>query len=348
MRLPAVLSFYPHLHLLLHIYPNIAQAEFYGIDLTTSYGTIVGSGEHKAKVYGGPSSNVEEIVDKPRQLLRRALKRYGQPPSNDVRILNDLLQNLHRAILGRFLMTGTAFDYALVSFPSLPGLYEEDILDGLFCYGILPETAWISVTPYEAYNHPHTALAAYAGYGFGLCRNDTHVEACEEEESGMMERAVYAIEYTNTSIHAVLSRMSVAELAYEPYDPARTRTSLDLGYASLDARPDDDVYWIEVATFLAQLPRDFEAEGPIEVVNFVGDGMLPGSPRRDKFSDIARQVVRDFQNKDPIVRDDDPEFAAAKGARELARRWIMKHPKKPEGAVLPIDISMTDQIVLVP
>ncbi|KAL9025695.1 MAG: hypothetical protein Q9196_005524 [Gyalolechia fulgens] len=280
------------------------------------------SSQHFSPPY---SSTVEEIVDKPRQLLRRALKRYGQPPSNDVRILNDLLQNLHRAILGRFLMTGTAFDYALVSFPSLPGLYEEDILDGLFCYGILPETAWISVTP-----------------------NDTHVEACEEEESGMMERAVYTIGYTNTSIHAVLSRMSVAELAYEPYDPARTRTSLDLGYASLDARPDDDVYWIEVATFLAQLPRDFEAEGPIEVVNFVGDGMLPGSPRRDKFSDIARQVVRDFQNKDPIVRDDDPEFAAAKGARELARRWIMKHPKKPEGAVLPIDISMTDQIVLVP
>ncbi|KAL8998425.1 MAG: hypothetical protein Q9188_006110 [Gyalolechia gomerana] len=99
--------------------------------------------------------------------------------------------------------------------------------------------------------------------------------------------------------------MSDAELAYEPNDSAGTVTSYDLGYAGQKTRPDEDVYWAEVSRFLAQLPRNFSARGLMAITNLLGDGVLPGDPGS-------------------VARDDDPEFAAAREARGLARRWIAK------------------------
>lgn len=88
------------------------------------------------------------------------------------------------------------------------------------------------MTPREEYNHPHTAMAGYVGCGceYSSDSERSHGEVKEEEESV----TVYTIQYTNTSIHARLSRMPPAaelKLAYEPYDAARTLTSFDLGYA---------------------------------------------------------------------------------------------------------------------
>ncbi|KAI4180970.1 MAG: hypothetical protein LQ346_006882, partial [Caloplaca aetnensis] len=219
--------------------------------------------------FSPPYNNIfEQIADKPRQLVRSAIKRLGLfAPNDDLRILNEHLKALHRAIRGRTLTTtGTAFDYGLVSFPPLPGLYEEDILDALPGYGVVPETWWLSVTPQKLYNHPHTALAAFAGNGFGLCANYTDIAACEAEEREMPEHWVYTVEYTNTSIIARLSRMSVARLDYEPYDAEHTLSSFALGHAALESRPDEDVYWAEVLVFLAELPRRFRDEGrPVTV-----------------------------------------------------------------------------------
>ncbi|KAL8646090.1 MAG: hypothetical protein Q9210_006327 [Variospora velana] len=169
-------------------------------------------------------------------------------------------------------------DYALVSFASLPGLYEEDIIDSLRVYGVL------SLTPKNLYSHPHSALAAFAANGFGLCSNYTDVTACEEEESEMPEHWVYTLEYTNTSLDARLSRMSVASLEYEAYDTEHTLPSFDLGYAAFESRPDKDRYWAEVTVFLSRLPRTFQHEGPITILSLLGDGTV--SP---KFSDIEFQ-----------------------------------------------------------
>ncbi|KAI4149531.1 MAG: hypothetical protein L6R39_002481 [Caloplaca ligustica] len=271
-----------------------------------------------------PYNNIfEKIADKPRQVLRAATKYLGLfPPTDDVRILNDLLKDLHRHILGRS-TTGTSFDYALVSFPSLPGLYEEDILDGLPAYGVLPETGWLTVTPYELYNHPHNAMAAFAASGFGLCANYTDAAACEEEESAMPEHWVYTLEYTNASIHARLSRMSVARLDYEPFNGEHAVTSFDLGYAAYESAPDKHAYWDEVWAFLFQLPQAFWDEGPITLLSFLGDCVW----KHDAFVGIALEVSGIYQETLPFMSTADPEFAAAQGALKLARRWVARHGK---------------------
>ncbi|KAL8824993.1 MAG: hypothetical protein Q9170_007975 [Blastenia crenularia] len=291
-----------------------------------------------------PYNNVfEKIADQPRQLLRQALKYLGQYPSKDVRILNNLFKDLHLAILGRS-TTGTRIDYALVSFPSLPGLYEEDILDALYFYGVLPETGWLSAVPPNAYNHPHTALAGFAGCGHGLCRNYTDIEACEAEEAQMPDQVIYTVEFTNTSLQAHWSHMSVARLAYEPYDAASTLTSFDLGYANLAKRSDKDVFWAEVVVFLAQFPRKFQHEGAIGVLNLLGDGIKVKTRRDLTFADLVLFAVLGFQDAVPIYCDDDPEFSAARGARELALRWTVRHAEESPSARLSAGNQQLDDV----
>lgn len=200
----------------------------------------------------------------------------------------------------------------------------------------------MSVTPYKEYNHPHVSRAGYVGYGCGNLRDGEGFRG--EEEENLM---VYTIEYTNTSIYAHLSRMSPkAELKYEPYNADRTITAFDLGYADLERRTDEDLYWAEIMTFLSQLPYKFQSEGPIDSVNLLGDGILPSrNARGKKFKDIITGIVKVSQDDGFVVRDDDPEFAAAKGARVLARRWIEGHPEESERVGLPVERFGRNQVV---
>lgn len=139
----------------------------------------------------------------------------------------------------------------------------------------------------------------------------------------MPEYWVYTVEYTNTSIHTRLSRMSVATLEYESYDPAHTLTSFDLGYAAFESRSDKHVYWAEVTVFLSQLPRTFQDEGPITFFSLLGDCVYKG----EEFIDIAIGAVLQYQETIPYLSTADPEYAAAEGALELAKRWVARYGK---------------------
>lgn len=116
----------------------------------------------------------------------------------------------------------------------------------------------------------------------------------------------------------------------------------------MEKRPDKDVvYWAKVATLLLQLPQKFQTEGPIAIVQLLGDGVLSGgNGRRETFKDIVMRVIRDSQDKHPVVSDEDPEFAAARGARELALRWIAEHPESSGGSGLLGDRLSGVQIIL--
>ena len=119
--------------------------------------------------------------------------------------------------------------------------------------------------------------------------------------------------------------MSVARLGYEAYDAAHTFVSFDLGFGDLEARtmPHESAYWTDLAGFLAHLPRKSRREGPISLMVFLGDGIL--GDWGGKFVDVALDVVMGFQDERPVIRDEDPEFAVARGARELAVRWMARY-----------------------
>ncbi len=275
--------------------------------------------------YRPPYNNIlEQIADKPRQLARSAIKRLGLfPPTADVRILNIHLQNLHRAILGRSTTTGTAFDYAPVSFLPLSGLCEEDILDALPAYGVLPETSWLSVTPHNLHNHPHTAKTAFAANGLRSLRQrhgHRSVRGGRARDAGAL--GLHPRIHGTLSILARLSRLSVAKLEYEPSDAdEHTLSSFALGHAACASRPDDDeeaYYWAEVLVFLSELPRRFRDQGPITVVSFLGDWAV----MHGQFADVAMMAVQGFQERVPLLA-----AAAARGALELARRWVVRRGK---------------------
>ncbi|KAL9038907.1 MAG: hypothetical protein Q9214_005094, partial [Letrouitia sp. 1 TL-2023] len=260
----------------------------------------------------------EEIVDKPRQLRRRALRSLGFPPSHNVAIIADLLKQLHNEILG-YDNLGTRFDAALVTSPNLIALYQEDLIDAIEYFGIMPPTALYSASNRNAYNQPRNALAGFAGNGMGLCKNVTDEEACKEEEGKMPIRLVYTLEYTNTSLHVRIDLLAVAHLQYESYEDGGALTSFDLGTAKRDQRIDKSVYWAEVRVFLAKLPRRWQYYGGIDNVVLLGNGALDR-----EFVQIVYETVKDFQpgKRDPVFSVTDPTFAAARGALELAERCL--------------------------
>lgn len=228
---------------------------------------------------------------------------------------------------------GSRIDDVLVSFPFLPGLYEKDVLDALQFENILGPAIWQSVTPYSEYNHPHTAAAAYAGHGLGLCNNYTDIGACRKQEEEMQEEKVYTITYTNNSMHATLSRISALRPEYEAYDPTRAAMSFSLGYSSLGARKEEHYYWAKICVFLAQLPRSFQHDGPITKVVLVGDGILREDPLT--LAAVVEDVLTDYQTHPAEVFADDPVFASALGARRMAVRWQSMHVGEAGGAETP-------------
>jgi hypothetical protein len=113
--------------------------------------------------------------DWPRQMRRRLRKLLGFPASHDVGILSRLLDPLREQVEERL---GRKVSSAIVTFPNLVALYDEDIVDAMDYAGLTPlHTKFGGVG-----SQSHEASTAYAGYGLGLCSNYTDWNQCDEEE----------------------------------------------------------------------------------------------------------------------------------------------------------------------
>lgn len=284
--------------------------------------------------FSPPYNNIwERIADTPRQLARRALKKLYLPASRDVAILSEFLDQITQEVADSFVhVEGAWYPRVLVSTPHLVALYQEDILDAIE-YGskkvFLGGAVMMPVT--RGYNQPHTSIAAIAGNGWGLCANYTNVEDCRMEEMAMPERKVWTIEYTDTSLHVQLQILKLARLEYEPYDQRNTRTSFDFNCrASLHGPgpespyfdPDDpsrasERYADDMMAFLADLPRSLKDQGPITEVQIVSDC------RTDKLlRTMVSTIIARMQKYNPHYSDGDNTFLGARGARELAKRYL--------------------------
>ncbi|KAL9634704.1 MAG: hypothetical protein Q9204_002889 [Flavoplaca sp. TL-2023a] len=282
----------------------------------------------------------ERLADAPRQLARRALKKLYLPASKDVAILSEFLDQITREVADSFVhVEGAWYPRILVSTPHLVALYQEDILDAIE-YGsgkvFLGGAVMMPVT--KGYDQPHTSIAAIAGNGWGLCANYTDIEDCRMEEMAMPERRVWTIEYTDTSLHVQLQTLKLARLEYESYDQRNTRTSFDFNcYRSLhgpssespyfdpdDPNRDSERYTDDMMAFLEDLPRNLKDQGPITEVQILSDC------RTDKLlRTMVSTIIAAIQNHEPYYSDGDNIFLAARGARELAKRylWQQEHVK---------------------
>ncbi|KAI8944087.1 hypothetical protein F4801DRAFT_260946 [Xylaria longipes] len=305
-----------------------------GFDLSPSYATVAvsypnGSIQSIARVEGDgayremmlrlslPSSQHlhqpyqdvgEAIRDSPRRTVRNTRKRLGIPSSGDVGTLGNMIHAL-RDQASEFV--GEPVSAAAISIPHLAALYGEDLHDA-FEYLSL---AYLEFFPFSNFRPIHASIAAYAGNGLGLCRDYRDAAACEEEEFHIPSQFALAVSYTHTSL--TTSQAHVSNAYYLEETP--TLENLRLGY---DARHQES-YWEAVQHMLQSPVVDSPVQRNISIVLVFGD--TTGKPR---FRGVLREVVDNVLGGQPEIVDQQPEFSAARGAAELAKRAIFRQTKE--------------------
>ena len=148
-----------------------------------------------------PYDNAEDMwADVPRQLARRARKAVGLPASSDVALIAELLRQLR---LDAETYLHQPINSAVISYPALPGLYEEMISDAADFLRLKPLTGYFFRQPREIY-------AAYAGHGFGLCDHGNDYEQCRDELLARPSREVLLVDVTETAILLHVQRLQAA------------------------------------------------------------------------------------------------------------------------------------------
>lgn len=262
--------------------------------------------KHNQLTYPSPPySDMDEAWDdQPRQYWRKIRKAVGLPASADVGTISTMLQQL-------LSLTNSPSSTAIISYPALPGLLHEDIYDAAdYVRLYLPDG-----------NHrfpPREAAAAYAGYGMGLCRSFENEKKCRDEGLELPEREVLLIEATET---ALLLHASILREAYDLGIPVHdTAVSFDLGTGTAGMSSTDDS--TQVRDFIIPLLRRRYSHRPRPVKKITV--LMTGSVGSVN-SPAVRNGVLDALNEvglEADIRAEQPEFIAARGAAELARRAL--------------------------
>jgi hypothetical protein len=256
-----------------------------------------------------PYNSLEEMWDDwPRQAKRSARKKMGLPASSDVAVIAKVLKSVadvaESSVKSQLLEIS-----ALVSFPALPGLYQEDISDAATYIGLRKLGTGLRAT------HPHENVAAYAGNDMGLCENYEDAEKCHEEQEKLPARHVLLVEYTET---ALIIRLSIMRKAIElSWSHMELNTSFDLGSAQSPDELDIRDFFLH---FLYQYYFKPAPDGPPDSITV----LMAGSPESLSDGKVQR-ATKDVINAlgaEADIMDSDPAFMAARGAAELAWRAL--------------------------
>jgi hypothetical protein len=250
----------------------------------------------------------EAIRDSARQTVRNTRKKLGLPSSGDVGTLSDMIHAL-RAQASNFVSEPVSA--AAISIPHLAGLYGEDLHDAFEYLSLV----YLEFFPFSNFRPIHASIAAYAGNGLGICADYRNAAACEEEELQIPSLFALSVSYTHTSL--TTSQAHVSNAYYLEETP--TLENLRLGY---DARHEDS-YWEAVRDMLQSPVVDSPVQRDISMVLIFGD-----ASEKTKFREVLDEVVNDVLGGEPEIIDEQPEFSAAKGAAELAKRAIFRQVNK--------------------
>ncbi|KAH7078085.1 hypothetical protein BKA63DRAFT_279190 [Paraphoma chrysanthemicola] len=240
--------------------------------------------------------------DYPRQMRRRARKAAGLPASSDVAILASVLKSIIDVVGNRTELPLSA----LVSFPALPGLYQEDIADAAIYVGLHQLRDGYGL-------HPHELVATYAAHGFGL-KNGSELLSGDKS---FPTRPTLLVEYTEIAF--LLHHDFMGKAIELQWPSIALRTSLAMGS---DHSPDEieirnhviEFLWDE---YLIREPDDGRAPETVTVLitgssKSLADGRLQNATRTAV--DLLHSRIEMFSHN--------PEYIAARGAAELAWRAL--------------------------
>ncbi|KAF2200603.1 hypothetical protein GQ43DRAFT_441402 [Delitschia confertaspora ATCC 74209] len=245
-------------------------------------------------------------ADIPRQILRSSRKRIGLPASPDVGILSSTLNILLSKSSPLF--SHDEQRSVVISYPSIIALYNEDIVDAAAHLGIIALTG-------QHIHQPREIVAAYAGYGMGLCESYQNREKCRQEGLEMPSRDMLLVEYTK---EAMLLHSTIIREAMDLADPdISAAASFNLGSGNRHSECHTEKVKSLVLELLRKRYHWLGTPGEILVI-MTGDA--------ESVSDSAvQQAVQDAVKElgsGVSILTDMPEDVAARGAAELAWRAI--------------------------
>ncbi len=229
-------------------------------------------------------------------------QKKGLPASSDVAVIATLLKAIAEVAEAA---VGAPIP-ALVSFPALPGLYQEDIVDAAYYVGLRKLAGGLA-------RHPHELIAAYAGYGYGLCKTYNPVHRCKPEDGqDFPPRYVLLVEYTET---ALLIHLDGVEKAVELSWPNMyLAPHFELGSSRT---PDEHDVRNSVLRFVYHHYNERLGRGPPNMtVIVVGDLESVGDGKVQR----ATTIVLEALGSHAEVWADNPGYVAARGAAEMALR----------------------------
>lgn len=265
-----------------------------------------------------PYQNVgEAISDIARQTLRDARKKLGLPSSRDVKVLSNMIRALQDQALQ---FVGEPIRAATISIPHLAALYGQDLLDAFQYLGLV----YLEFYPFNNFNPIPASMAAYAGNGFGFCADYRNITACEEEELQIPAFFALTIGYTHSGLTASQARLGSAYYIREEI----TIEDLTLGYDVMHDCPhgDGDAYWEAVRNVLRYPVVTSRIQRNFSKVLLYGDAV-----EVLKFREALEEELEEHVEGTPEIVDGEPEFSAAKGVAEMAKRAIFRQRKEDLG-----------------
>ena len=235
-------------------------------------------------------------------MLRKARKVLGLPASAEVGFFVQVLSEL-RTRVEEYL--GQPIKSAAVAVFDLVALYQEDLQDVF-------EYVGLRYVPLPVrYDILYETSAAYAGYGYGLCSDYIDGPACKKEQQDMPFDIVMLVSCTRT---ALMVTLFITQSAYYLYEPVhRHLANFSFGY---DAQWQwGAIYWDEVASNLERIMVENPYYPRPGKVLLIGDLV-----KDETFIKTLEGVLSRQMKNVPEVIGQDPIFAAAKGAAELAKR----------------------------
>lgn len=193
--------------------------------------------------------------------------------------------------------------------PYLPSLTPDDLAEAFTFAGL---------KTLQSYKHPYGPLnelnAAYAGMGYGLCTHWGNITACEAEEDALPEKLALMISFTHAELRI---NSALVYNAHTGYLLASGRWP-DLGYEKWLKNEQNSTFWNEVGGRVVLMTKGYTGGRKIEVLLLTGE-----DTQQKRFLDAVWKAL-DQPNVFAELQKPgfDEEFVVARGAAELAKRWV--------------------------
>jgi hypothetical protein len=202
---------------------------------------------------------------------------------------------------------GIRISSAVMAVSHLVALYQDDVQEAF-------EYVGIEYVEPKSYFRPvfWETAAAYAGYGFGMCKHYTDPDACVAEENDMPVENILAVHYSRTALMTSFAVMKTATALWEP--DYRHMEDFTLGYDAIGGESEDK-YWDSVRDYLqALMIQHKHYERPSKII-LTGDMAVD-----ETFTRVLKEAMVEVMGKVPAIFSSDPELVVAKGAAEFRRR----------------------------